>query len=375
MSSLMILSFSTLESDPRVQRQIALFAERYDVTTVGFGPRPHPGVEHVEIPQGTRAWPSSKQHLLTGRYRGAYWSMSAVAAAHELLAEHVGTMDAVLANDVNTLPLALWLSPRRGVHADLHEYAPREKEHQLAWRTFVAPYQRWLCRTCLPEVASVTTVSPGLAREYAARFGVDVEVVTNASAHRDLPVRPTAAPIRLLHTGVARANRHLEAMVEAVRGLEGAVTLDLMLMPSEPGYIEHLRQLAAEVPGAALRDPVPYARLVDTVAEYDVSLVVFPNSTFNLEHSLPNKLYEAVQGRTGVIVGPSPDMADLVREHDLGAVLPAATAEAMHTELAALTPSRVDAWKRAADASAQALSAERQVLTWQAALERILDRA
>ena len=375
MSSLMILSFSTLESDPRVQRQIALFAERYDVTTVGFGPRPHPGVEHVEIPQGTRAWPSSKQHLLTGRYRGAYWSMSAVAAAHELLAEHVGTMDAVLANDVNTLPLALWLSPRRGVHADLHEYAPREKEHQLAWRTFVAPYQRWLCRTCLPEVASVTTVSPGLAREYAARFGVDVEVVTNASAHRDLPVRPTAAPIRLLHTGVARANRHLEAMVEAVRGLEGAVTLDLMLMPSEPGYIEHLRQLAAEVPGAALRDPVPYARLVDTVAEYDVSLVVFPNSTFNLEHSLPNKLYEAVQGRTGVIVGPSPDMADLVREHSLGAVLPAATAEAMHTELAALTPSRVDAWKRAADASAQALSAERQVLTWQAALERILDRA
>lgn len=374
MSSLMILSFSTLESDPRVQRQIALFAGRYDVTTVGFGPRPHPGVEHVEIPQGTRAWPSSKQHLLTGRYRGAYWSMSAVAAAHELLAERVGTMDAVLANDVNTLPLALWLSPRRGVHADLHEYAPREKEHQLAWRTFVAPYQRWLCRTCLPEVASVTTVSPGLAHEYAARFGVDVEVVTNASAHRDLPVRPTAAPIRLLHTGVARANRHLEAMIEAVRGLEGAVTLDLMLMPSEPGYIEHLRELAAEVPGAALRDPVPYARLVDTVAEYDVSLVVFPNSTFNLEHSLPNKLYEAVQGRTGVIVGPSPDMADLVREHSLGAVLPAATAEAMHTELAALTPSRVDAWKRAADASAPELSAERQVLTWQAALERILSR-
>lgn len=373
MTRLMIVSFSRLVSDPRVQRQIALFADRYAVTTVGFGPRPHPGVEHVELPDGARAWPDSKEHLLTRRYRGAYWAMSAVRAAREQLADRVGTMDVVLANDTNTLPLALWLAPRRGVHADLHEYAPREKEHQRTWRWFVAPYQRWLCRTCLPSMRSITTVSPGLAREYAAQFGVEVEVVTNAAAHRDLPVRPTTAPIRLLHTGVARRNRHLEAMIEAIRGLEGHAVLDLMLMPSEPGYIGHLGALAAEVPGVALRDPVPYDRLVDTVAEYDVSLVVFPHSTFNLEHSLPNKLYEAVQGRTGVIVGPSPDMAEVVTEHGIGAVLPAADAAAMHAELAALTPERVDAWKRAADAASGALSAEHQVRTWERAIAAIAE--
>ncbi|PWH04987.1 glycosyltransferase [Brachybacterium endophyticum] len=372
MSRLLILSFSRLESDPRVQRQIDLFAPRYRVTTVGFGPRPHPDVEHVEIPEGTRAWPSSKQHLLTRRFRGAYWGMSAVRAARDLLADRVGTMDAVLANDTNTLPLALWLRPRRGVHADLHEYAPREKEHQRSWRWFVAPYQRWLCRTCLPRVASATTVSPGLAREYSARFGIEVEVVTNASAERDLPVRPTGAPIRLLHTGVARANRHLEAMIEAMRGLEGHARLDLMLMPSEPGYIERLRALAEEVPGVALRDPVPYPQLVDTVAEYDVSLVVFPNTTFNLTHSLPNKLFEAVQARTGVIVGPSPDMAELVREHGIGEVLPAADAAAMHLQIAGLTDETIDRWKQASDAAASALSAERQVRTWEKAVAAIL---
>jgi hypothetical protein len=36
--SLLILSFSPLASDPRVRRQITLFADRYHVTTVGFGP-------------------------------------------------------------------------------------------------------------------------------------------------------------------------------------------------------------------------------------------------------------------------------------------------------------------------------------------------
>lgn len=371
MTSLLILSFSTLERDPRVQRQIDLFAQDLEVTTVGFGPAPHPGVCHIELPSDTRAWPSSKQHLLTGRYRRAYWDMSAVRAARAALEDVVGTMDIVLANDVNTLPLALWLAPRRGIHADLHEYAPREKEHVRTWRWFVAPYQRWICRTCLPRVDSITTVSPGLASEYHDRFGIDVEVVTNAAAYEDRSPRPTEGTIRLLHTGVARANRRLESMIEALRGAPERFTLDLMLVPSEPGYIESLRRRAEDLPAVRFRDPVPYTELVETVAGYDVSIVVFPATTFNLEHSLPNKLFEAVQARTAVLVGPSPDMADLVREHGIGEVLAGADAESLRSVLAATTPQDVDRWKQASDAAARMLSSEHQVSGWSRAISRL----
>ncbi|GAA1489956.1 glycosyltransferase [Brachybacterium sacelli] len=374
MTSLLIVSFSTLTRDPRVQRQIDLLAPGYEVTTVGFGPRPHPEVTHVELPSGTRAWPSSRQYLLTGRYRRAYWDMSAVRAAREALADRVGAVDIVLANDVNTVPLALWLAPRLGVHADLHEYAPREKEHVLTWRWFIAPYQRWICRICLPEVASVTTVSPGLAAEYTARFGLDVEVVTNASAYEERTPRPTGERIHLLHTGVARANRRLESMIDALREAPASFTLDLLLVPSEPGYIEALRERAADLPAVTFRDPVPYTELVSTVAEYDLSIVVFPATTFNLEHSLPNKLFEAVQARTAVLVGPSPDMADLVREHGLGQVLTGADAGSLRAALQSLTPADVDRYKQAADAAARELSAEHQVDTWQRAIRAIAAR-
>ncbi|GAA1485861.1 glycosyltransferase [Brachybacterium fresconis] len=374
MTSLLIASFSTLTRDPRVQRQIDLLAAEFEVTTVGFGTSPHPEVTHIELPEGTRAWPSSKQYLLSGRYRRAYWDMSAVRAAREALADRVGTTDIVLANDVNTLPLALWLAPRLGVHADLHEYAPREKEHVRSWRWFVAPYQRWICRTCLPEVASITTVSPGLADEYAARFGVDVQVVTNASAYEDRAPRPTGQTIRLLHTGVARANRRLESMIDALRGAPATLTLDLMLVPSEPGYIEALRERASDLPAVTFRDPVAYTELVDAVAEYDVSIVVFPATTFNLEHSLPNKLFEAVQARTAVLVGPSPDMAELVREHGLGRVLDGADAASLRAALETMTPADVDRFKHAADAAATELSAEHQIDTWRRAITAIAAR-
>lgn len=374
MTSLMIVSFSELVRDPRVQRQIELFASRCEVTTVGFGPSPHPAVEHLELPSGTRAWPSSKKHLLTGRYRRAYWDMSAVRAARSVLDDRVGTMDVVLANDVNALPLALWLSPRAGVHADLHEYAPREKEHVRTWRWFIAPYQRWICRTCLPQVRSATTVSPGLAQEYEREFGVPMRIVTNAASYEERAPRPTGSPIRLLHTGVARANRRLESMIDALRDGPDGVTLQLMLVPSEPGYIEQLRERAAEVPAVSFRDPVPYTQLVETVAEYDMSVVMFPATTFNLEHSLPNKLFEAVQARTGVIVGPSPDMADLVREHGIGIVTEGSDALSLRAALEQLDPERVDSFKRAADAAARELSAEVQVAAWDEAITAIAAR-
>ena len=374
MTSLTIVSFSTLARDPRVQRQIDRFAQEYEVTTVGFGPTPHPAVRHIELPENTRAWPSRKKYLLTRRFGHAYWDMSAVRAARTALEAHVGQADIVLANDVNTLPLALWLAPRQGIHADLHEYAPREKEHVRTWRWFIAPYQRWICRTCLPRVDSVTTVSPGLAAEYEREFGVVPEVVTNAAAYEDRAPRPTGQRIRLLHTGVARANRRLESMVDAMRGAPEGMTLDFMLVPSEPGYIEALQERARDLPAVRFRDPVPYTELVDAVAEYDLSIVVFPPTTFNLEHSLPNKLFEAVQARVGVLVGPSPDMADLVREHGIGDVLPGPDAESLGAVLHSLDASRIDRFKQAADASASALSAEVQIEAWARALERISAR-
>jgi glycosyltransferase involved in cell wall biosynthesis len=99
--------------------------------------------------------------------------------------------------------------------------------------------------------------------------------------------------------------------------------------------------------------------------------VVFPATTFNLEHSLPNKLFEAVQGRVAVIVGPSPDMADLVREHGIGLVLPGADAASLHAAFETLEVEQVDAWKLATDRAARELSAEQQQRGWEEALASI----
>lgn len=372
-TDLTIVSYSPLHRDPRVQRQIATFAPYYEITTIGYGPSPHPEVTHLRIPDGVRSWPQAKVPLLTRRHRATHEAIGAVRAARQLVAGRPRP-SIVLANDVNSLPFAFSLDARLGVHADLHEFSPREKEHDPKWRAFVAPYFRWICRTYLPSAASVSTVSPGLAAAFASDYGVEVEVVLNAPDFREAEPILTPAPIRLLHTGAARTHRGLERIVEAMEGLEH-VTLDLMLVESEPGVIDDLRRRASHLSTVSFREPVPYTELVPTIADYDVSIVFFPPSTFNLRHTLPNKLFEAIQARNAVVVSPSPDLAALIREYDLGAVATDFTADGLRRVLAGIDREWVDEHKQASHRASRELNSTNQVALWKQAIDRIAGRA
>ncbi|WP_240691672.1 glycosyltransferase [Arthrobacter sp. CAU 1506] len=364
--SLLILSLSPLRSDPRVLKQITLFRDQYRVITCGFGPAPDGVAGHVELDTGLASWPRDPQRLALRRYTDVYWNIAAVAQARKLLRGQ--QFDAVLANDTNTVPLALSLKPKHGVHADLHEFAPKEHFNKPAWRALVAPYVRWLCRTYLPAVRSVTTVAEGIAEQYTKDFGVAASVVTNAAPYADKQPRPTGEKIRMIYSSAGQRYRKIEDIMEAMRGAPEHLELDLIVMPNEPAYVAELKALGEELPRVRFREPVPYDQLVDTVAEYDVAISIIPPTNFNLAHALPNKFFEAVQARTGLIIGPSPAMETLLRRHGLGAVTadfsPAALVEVLKT----LTPEMVDGWKANAHAAARELSSEHQIKGWEQAV-------
>lgn len=368
--SLLILSISNITSDPRVLKQVVLFRDEYDVTTCGQGPAPDGVVAHIELPLDARGWVDDKSALLTRQYTRAYWNIQGVAAARRLLP--IGAFDAIIANDLNTVPLALSLKPHKGVHADLHEFAPREREDNLQWRLFVAPFLRWLCRRFLPQVTSATTVAAGIAAEYEKDYGVHFGVVTNAAPYSERQPRPVGDPVRLFHSAAGQRQRHLENFIEVMRDAPAGVELDLIVMPNEPDYVEELKQLGADVPALHFRDPVPYAELVDVVAGYDVSLNFLPPVSFNHAHSLPNKFFEAVQARIGLIIGPSPEMVSLLDQYGLGIVADDFEVASLRKAISSITPELVASWKSAAHAAARALSAEEQNSGWSTPIEALL---
>jgi hypothetical protein len=364
--TLLVLAFSPIASDARVLKQIALFRDDWDVVTCGYGPSPDGVVEHIVIPDGLAVWRYSKIDVILRRYRRAYDTNEVIVHARQALSGR--SFDAVLANDVDSVGLALELAPKLGVHADLHEYAPQQREDLLRVRLFVRPFLEWMCRQYVSRADSWTTVSHGIAAEYQRRFGFRPEVVVNAAPYSTLPTHPPQRPIRLVHSGACLRGRNLHLMIEAVQRAATDATLDMYLTPNDQDYLAEIRALAAKSERTRVLDPVPYSRLVETLNAYDIGVFLLPPSTFNHRWALPNKLFDYVQARLAIIVGPSPEMADFVDSHSLGVVTEDFSSQGLARVIESLTIEAVGGWKANADASALELSASNQTQAWRRAM-------
>ena len=369
---LLIISYSRLFRDARVLRQIRLFRDEYAVTTVGYGPAPEGVVAHHQIPEEVVYWHVPRPLVVARVYQRAFDRAPITGWARAELAGQ--EFDVVLANDLQPVPVAIELAPRGGVHVDLHEYVTRQQEEVWRFRTFLAPYYGYLIRKWVRRADSVTTVGHKLAEQYEEEFGVPCGVVFNAPERRDLAAGEVGDPIRLVHAGGATPAR-LETMLAAVEQAQGGATLDLFLVDSGSGYAGSVRERYAEHPRIHVHEAVPTHELVETLNRFDVGVHILPPISFNHRYAMPNKLFDYVQARLGVLIGPSPEMAAVVREHDLGWVSEDFTAEAVARTIDGLTREDVARAKEASGRAAQVLCAEEQVAGWAEPVARLAARA
>jgi hypothetical protein len=168
--------------------------------------------------------------------------------------------------------------------------------------------------------------------------------------------------------------RRLEIMIDAVLQTDADVTLDFYLVDDESAYMESLRSRAGGSDRIRFNPAVPYDQLVRTLNGYDVGLSIFAPTTFNLAWCLPNKFFDFIQARLGVIVGPSPEMERFVSEYGVGAIMPDFEAASLARVLEQIDPETVAQWKQASSAHAHELSSESQSAIWGDVMESLLSR-
>jgi hypothetical protein len=358
----LVLSFTDLARDPRVNRQIRFLAATHRVTAAGLGDPRVPGVRF--IPLAPRRKPLVGRavgalRLATRRYDAYYRNRSEVRDCRARLAG-IGA-DVIVANDIDTLPIALEMAGESPVLFDAHEYAPLEFEERLFFRLFQKPYRYWLCRTFIPRAGAMTTVCESIAEAYERDSGLRPAVVLNAPDFEDLlpsDASGRGGTIRIVHHGGAARSRGIEQMIRVVRMLDRRFTFDLFLVGNDSTYVDELRREARNDPRIRFNEPVPMRDLPRTLNAFDVGLYLLEPSSFNNRFALPNKLFEFVQARLAVAVGPSPEMARVVREHRLGIVAEDFRPETMARMLSQLDVASVAAFKASAHAAARQLSAD-----------------
>ncbi|HWM35342.1 MAG TPA: hypothetical protein VNR36_14035 [Pseudolysinimonas sp.] len=370
----LVASDSHIAKDTRILYQITWLREAgWTVDTLGRGPASaEADGAHYEMPLRPFWQRLLANTLLPRRLR--YQAIVRGAIPREL-SEATARYDLTIMNEVELLPWfaeveSRLLAPGGTRHLDLHEYSLSQRRG-LVHELFFRRYRDWLAGFIgSPIFTTRSTVSDGIADLYVETIGIPRPAIVRSCPEfvEQQPSDVDAGDIRLLHHGGAQAIRSPELMIDAMEHLDERFSLHLMLIGS-PRLVADLRR-RAEPYGDRVQfhPPVGVRDVARAVNPYDLEVIFYPPFTQNLRYALPNKVFEAVQGRLGLVVGESPDMAGITRRYDMGVVVEGWTGADLARALNAVTADDVRRFKAAADTAADDLNVDAEARMFFAAI-------
>lgn len=385
-----VLSFSAVADDPRLRRHCqSLHDAGYEVTACGLtGAQaappvwpihgiapPAPGLA-AKLAIAARLLPT---RLLPALDETVYWSQSSHRRLRDAAAG--GPYDLYIANDWATLPIAAQLAAGDGTAYlyDTHEYAVAEHIEDWRWRLLFPGHVRRLEQRFIVGAAACSTVCDSIAAALRRDHGLaDLPaVIRNLPAYRPTAFRPTGDQITVLYHGLFNPNRGLLPLIESVALWRPGRRL-LLRGFGNPGLVERLRAAIARLgldERVTIEPPVPADAVIEAASNADIGIFALPDSSLQNRFALPNKLFEYVMAGLCVCVSDLPEMAAVVRHHDLGVLLSGSDPRAIAAGINSLERDAIDRYKAKALKAASTLCWERESERWLAVVRCALAKA
>lgn len=339
-------------------RQISTLSTIASVHTIGYGPRPSLAKQHLQLPQ-TRSFFAKLVcfFLLIFRQHSSFYAYWFHVRRINLLLSTL-SFDACLLNDVSAWPLIRVLPPSICI-LDAHEFSPEELSDNLLWSLLFKPFKTW-CSSFSASSSYRYTVEPNLCALWESYTHLPFRLLRNTSYYVSSPrpssaIQQTSTSIRVLHHGVAHPSRRIESMIEAV-GLAGPVfTGHFLLAGGSTRYLRKLAKLAAKSSTEILA-PIPQESLITYGSSFDVAILSIYPSNLNYQYCLPNKLFQFIQSRLPIVCGPTPAIANIIQQYDIGVVASDFSPKALSAALRELSQESITRMKTNLDKAAYELS-------------------
>jgi len=380
MKKILIISFSPLHKDPRILRQIQALKDDYQLFTIGDTPAHYSNITHYNTTETLLPNKNifiqkvirrlKRYHYAIKNYHGFY-RIKLAERFNYIFSHTIEVPDIIIANDWNGLYLASELKRvkcwKAKIYFDAHEYAPRQFDASLKWRLFMQPLIIRALQLCKNDISIMSTVCDGLAREYENFFKYPygfVNIITNAAEYKaDLkPSETQINKIRLIHHGGAMKQRRLELMIKMMKYLDPErYELTFMLVRSQPKYYNYLVKLSKKYKNIKFIEPVGFNEIVDTLNAYDIGIFLLLPENFNYKYALPNKLFEFIQARLAIAIGPSIEMVKIVEKYNLGVHSEDFNPKSLADCITQISLEKIMEYKRNSDKYAKKLSAEENI--------------
>jgi len=288
----------------------------------------------------------------------------------------------VHAHDVNVLPTS-WLAARLCgaiLVYDAHEISSGREGYRKIGRLVA-----WIEKKIMPRAAGTITTTDARAKFFARAYGIPRPLVLQnrprlVSVAGDDRIRKTLElsadrPI-VIYQGGQQPGRGLERLVACAARVPNAY----FVFVGGGSLHEDLKRLAEQL---SLADrvffipTVPLAELPFFTASADIGIQPIENTCLNHFTTDSNKLFEYVVARLPVIASDLPEIARVVRAHDLGLLVKPGDSDALVDALSRLVndPELRKHYSERAERAASTLNWEEQEQSLVAMYERILSRA
>jgi glycosyltransferase involved in cell wall biosynthesis len=368
-----LISFSRIADDTRVRRQgDALTAAGHDVVGIGLrGATAQPPtwpvieIDHWDLARKRDRVTATSRMFLGGRLsRLADAAMLLDRRGQAVLRTAIETgADAYQANDWMALPFAARAAEANGAAYwyDTHEYAVEQRLDSRPWALVFPPFIRAVEARHIQGAAFVTTVAEGIADLLQQDHGLAERpiVLRNTPVYQEMPFRPVGEQATVLYHGVFHPGRRLETLIDSVPRWRPGLRLVLRGWGSA-WYEAELRAEELAPDRIRFAPRVPHDEVVPAASAADVGFFFLPPTSNQARYSLPNKVFEYVMAGLALCVSDLPEMAAVVRAHDVGTVFEGATAGAVADALNRLSPDDINRWKKRSLDAALTLSWERE---------------
>ncbi|MBI2281375.1 MAG: glycosyltransferase [Bacteroidetes bacterium] len=235
-------------------------------------------------------------------------------------------------NDLDTLPANYLASKLKGIKLvyDSHEYFTEVPELvnrpkiQKIWLSI----EQWI----FPKLKNIATVSPQIANEYKAKYGINITVI------RNLPIKLKeyyeVKNIKLdrkkiiIYQGWVNVNRGLEPLIEAMQDIENAHLYIIGDGDIFDKIVQQILDLNLQ-DKITLLGKIPFEFLPHYTHQADLGVSLEENVGLNYTYALPNKLFDYINSGVPVLTSNLPEMEAIVTKYDVGETISTITPTAI----------------------------------------------
>lgn len=361
MKRILIINSDPFHNGPRMIREIDALKHDFEIVALGRT-RPHDkSVMFINIDfifGFTRLYSKLYKSITKKNYYGkpVYFQIP----FHILL--YILKPDIIINHNPVFFP-AIFSFPQRNykIVYNAHEYHPLQFDKDLDWLNTVGEYYLSIYKKYLNKIDLVINVCESIAEKCKSEFNCDSIVIPNAASY-DPNIIPTFNDndklIKIIHHGASIRGRKLETMIKAVGKFPDKFSFDLMLVPIDNVYYNQLIELSQSYSNIKIIKQVKFSDIINKLSRYDLGLYILPPTSFNNQIALPNKIFEFIQARLGLLVSPNIEMKKLVNKYNVGLVLNDYDQLSLESGLKDLNQEMINIYKANSDKAAIFVNAE-----------------